>query len=432
MPVSTTSEIETKSAIAGACVDSNVANATSTDSSQQFDEQPVEETIVCFASNYFFDPTSKHHVMRELAKTRHVLWVNWHASRRPSLNGRDLRGIWHKLKQIRRGVNKVSDRLWVVTPFVLPLPSSSLARWFNRLLVAMQLRWVLRKLPARRQVWSFTPDMCNLLGAFGEKKRVYYCVDEFSAFPGFDAETIAALDRRICEMSHLVITTSRPLYESKLPYNPDATIYVPHGVLYDRFAAAVSEDYPEAADLGDIPRPRIGFYGLIHEWWDLDLMAEIAKRRPDWSFVFVGQSNMDLSPYREIRNMHFVGQRPHEELPAYSRGFDVGVIPHKINKLTINMNPIKLPEYLAAGLPVVASSLPELEIRGDDVRIAETADEWISAIEQSLSVRSPELDRARSEAVSKDSWASRVKTILAALESVSPDFDSKSRPRSGE
>ena len=132
-----------------------------------------DQTILCFASNYFFDPTSKHHVMRELAKTRHVLWVNWHASRRPSLNGRDLRGIVHKLKQIGQGVTKVTDRLWVMTPFVLPLPSSRIARRLNRLLVALQLRWVLRSYRAspalefhpgrRRPAWQVRRRTARLL-----------------------------------------------------------------------------------------------------------------------------------------------------------------------------------------------------------------------------------------------------------------------------
>lgn len=378
----------------------------------------LDQTIICFASNYFFDPTSKHHVMRELSKSRHVLWINWHASRRPSLNGRDLKGIWHKLKQIGRGVKKVHERLWVMTPFVLPLPSSAIARRLNKLFVSVQLRWVLRKLPADRQLWSFTPDMSNLFGTFGENLRVYYCVDEFSAFPGYDDETITALDRQMCEKSDLVLTTSRPLYESKLGYKPDATYYVPHGVQYDQFSAALSRDYSEAEDLRDIPHPRIGFFGLIHDWWDLDLLAEVAKRRPDWSFVFVGQANRDLSAYADICNMHFVGQRPHEALPGYCRSFDVGIIPHKISKLTINMNPIKLREYLAAGLPVVAAALPEVEAYEPDVRIAEGVEGWIAALEKAIAERRPDLDLQRSRKVSSESWTARVETILEALDQV--------------
>lgn len=377
---------------------------------------PQDQTILCFASNYFFDPTSKHHVMRELAKTRHVLWVNWHASRRPSLNRRDLRGIVHKLKQIGRGVTKVSDRLWVMTPFVLPLPSSRLARRINRFLVALQLRWVLRRLPAQRQLWSFTPDVADLLGKFGEKERVYYCVDEFSAFPGYDVETIRGLEKRMCESSDLVITTSGRLYETKRPLNPETTIYVPHGVLYERFAQAASPDYPEADDIRHLPRPRVGFFGLLHEWWDLDLMAEIAKRKPEWSFVFVGQADCDISRFQDVPNMHFVGRRAHEDLPAYCRSFDVAVIPHKLNELTRSMNPIKLLEYLAAGLPVVSSPLPEAAAYSPDVCCAQGVDEWVAALTAAIGDRNITSDRRRSRLASGEDWSVRVATILDALE----------------
>jgi glycosyltransferase involved in cell wall biosynthesis len=293
-----------------------------------------------------------------------------------------------------------------------------LARRLNRVLLSLQLRWVLRKLPAHRQLWSFTPDVADVLGKFGEKERVYYCVDEFAAFPGYDVETIAALDKRMCESSDLVITTSGTLFEKKRAMNPEATIYVPHGVLYDRFSPAVAADYPEAADVRHLPRPRVGFFGLIHEWWDLELIAEIAVRRPDWSFIFVGQTDTDVSRFAALPNMHFVGQRPHEALPSYCRSFDVAVIPHKINELTRSMNPIKLLEYLAAGLPIVSSRLPEAVLYAPHVQCAEGVDEWISALSAAIADRGAESDRRRSQRASTEDWSVRVATILDALEQV--------------
>lgn len=384
------------------------------DKATPMDNQP----IVCLASNYFFDPTSKHHVMRELSKTRHVLWINWHASRKPSLNGRDFSAIAEKLKQIGRGIIKVDERLWVMTPLVIPLPGSTFVRKLNRWLVGLQTRWVLRKLPGRPQLWSFAPDITNLQGAFGEETCVYYCVDEFSAFPGYDLDAIRTLDQQMCESSDLVVTSSRGLFESKRRFNP-RTVEVPHGVLHQHFARVLEPDFPEADDLKQLPRPRIGFYGLIHEWQDLDLMVRLAECRPEWSFVFVGKSQIDLQRFATVPNMHFLGQRSHEDLPHYSKGFDVAVIPHKVNELTRNMNPIKLREYLAAGLPVVSSPLPEVQRYLPEVRIAEGVDSWISALEQSIADRSPQADRRRSQRVAGEDWSVRVAAILDALEDIS-------------
>ena len=109
--------------------------------------------------------------------------------------------------------------------------------------------------------------------------------------------------------------------------------------------------------------------------------------------------------------MYFLGQRPHELLPHYSRGFDVAVIPHKVNDLTRNMNPIKLREYLAARLPVVSSPLPEVEAYAPHVRTASTCDEWERNLDEAIHDRSVEADRERCKRVAEESWSARVREI---------------------
>ncbi len=154
----------------------------------------------------------------------------------------------------------------------------------------------------------------------------------------------------------------------------------------------------------------------MQDWQDLDLLGEIARRRPSWSIVLVGKVQVDVGRFRDIPNMHFLGQRSHAELPHYSKGFDVAVIPHKINELTRNMNPIKLREYLAAGLPVVSSPLPEVRAYEPEVRIAEGVDGWLAALERAIADRGPEADRRRSAMVADEGWSVRVDTILRELD----------------
>lgn len=386
------------------------------------------KTIICLANNYFFDPTSKHHVMRELAKTNHVLWINWHASRRPALNRRDFSSIVEKLRQVQNGLVKVQERLWVLTPLVLPLPSSAWARRLNRWLLTVQTRHILRRLPPHRQLWSFTPDVGPLVGTFGEERVIYYCVDEFAAFAGYEVETTRRLDRQLCKMADLVITVSQRLYDAKRVYNTN-TVLVPHGVLYDHFARALDPAFPIAEDLTPLPRPVIGYYGLIQDHQDLDLLAEVARRRPDWSIVLVGKVQTSIDRFRSVPNMHFLGQKSHDRLPHYARGFDVATVPHKVNELTLNMNPIKLREYLAAGLPVVSSPLPEMRVYEPEVRIAEGVEGWIAELERAIADRNPEADRRRSELVRDEDWSSRVKTILDAVQTIEKEVPQGIRPR---
>ncbi len=400
-----------------------------------------DRTIICLASNYRFDPTSKHHVMHELARTNDVLWVNWHGSRRPKLGRRDLSSVFEKLKQFQNGLEQARERLWILTPMVVPLPASRLARRLNQHLLVKQIRAALAKLRAtgwppagarssasglsgrptratqRRQLWLFAPDVEFLAGAFGEEALVYYCVDEFAEFTGYDKETVREQDRRLCQVADLVLTTSQPLFDARQEYNPN-TMLVRHGVEHAHFARALEPDLRVARELESITRPRIGFFGLINDWIDLDLVAEVARRRPQWSFVLLGRTEIPVEPYASVRNLHFLGRKPYPELPAYCRGFDVATIPMKMNRLTHNVNPLKLREYLAAGLPVVATPLPEAQLHYEDVFIAAGPLEFEKAIDSALTRTDDAARRRRSESVRQEGWPGKVDRITGALRQV--------------
>jgi len=367
-------------------------------------------TILCFACGYDAPPTSKHHVMHLLAERNTVLWINYHASRTPTVSSADAGRIVRKLGEVLGGLKTSRPNLYVLTPLVVPLPSSRLARLLNRRLLIGQVRRALRRVGAGPvQVWSFTPDVSYALGHFGEEKVVYYCVDDFASFTGYDAEQVLRDEEDLCRRADLVVTTARALQEAKAPFNPN-TILVPHGVDYKHFARAVSEDLPVPDDVAAIPHPMLGFFGLIRDWVDLDLMAEVARRRPDWHIVLLGDSTVDLAPYRGLPNMHFLGRKPYEDLPAYCRCFDVGLIPFKVNELTKAVNPIKLHEYLAAGLPVVSTPLPEVARCDGHAHIADGPGAFVLAVERALAGHEGSR-RGRSSAMASATWRHRMELI---------------------
>jgi len=399
-------------------------------------------TILCFASGYDAPPTSKHHVMHVLAEKNVVLWVNYHASRAPTARSSDLAHMARKLTQVCAGLKSPRKNLYVLTPLVVPLPASSWAKRLNRTLLVHQIRRALRKVGVGAvQIWSFTPDISYLLGRFHEEKVLYYCVDEHAAFSGYDRRQVARDEADLCRRANLVVTTSATLLEAKQRLNPN-TILVPHGVDYDHFSKALSNHTPDPPDIAGIPRPRLGFFGLIRDWLDLDLLAEVARRRPDWHIVMIGDSTMNLSPYRPLPNLHFLGRKPYEDLPAYCRAFDVGLIPFKLNELTRAANPIKLREYLAAGLPVVSTPLPEATSYGNLVRTAEGPCDFMQAIEAELSLLLPCAVRcaadaaqapvaardtlaseARSAAVKNETWPARLACIFQRLSGILEECD---------
>lgn len=376
------------------------------------------KTIICFASGYEAPPTSKHHIMHLLAEHNSVLWVNYHASRAPSASSSDLLYIGRKLAQVLRGLRQVRPNLHVLTPLVAPLPGSAAAKAINRKLLIRSIHAALDKIAAGpTQVWSFAPDIAYLLGNFDESKVVYYCVDDFASFTGYDRRQVLQDEERLCRAADLVVTTSQALWEAKQAFTPHIML-VPHGVDYQHFAKAVNEPLPEPEDLAAIGRPRLGFFGLIRDWVDLDLVVQAAVHNPQWQFVFIGDSKVDLSPFRMQANLHFLGNRPYESLPAYCRHLDVGLIPFKINDLTLAVNPIKLREYLAAGLPVVSTPLPEVHLYRDQVYLAGTAAEFSQSIAAALADSTDR--RRRSQSMAGETWEGKLEQICRRLEAPMP------------
>lgn len=372
--------------------------------------------IVCFASNWHIDPTSKHQVMRLLSQRNHVVWVNYHASRRPQASVQDLRAILRKLGQIAGGVEEISPTLHVLTPMLVPLPGLPGVKAVNRTLLLRQLRGIMASLPRWPvQLWSFAPDAGYMVGRLHEECCLYYCVDEFSEFEGYDKVRIRHLEQELMRSASLVITTSAMLQESKSPFNP-RTHLVTHGVDFEHFAAAARPETVVPDDIRDMRRPLFGFYGLIQHWVDVALIAEIARRRPDWSFVMIGEALKDISAYRELPNLRFLGRRSYASLPGYTKAFDVGLIPFELTELTRHVNPIKLREYLSAGLPVVSTPLPEVVRYKPLVYVAAGVDAFEAACTRALAEDSPAQHAARQEAMSRETWAAKVEQLSQYVE----------------
>jgi glycosyltransferase involved in cell wall biosynthesis len=377
-------------------------------------------SIICFANDFRGDPTSKQQVMRILSENNKILWVNSIAMRKPSVSASDMSRIWSKLKSFFRGLDQINPNLYAFTPLVLPLPSSRFAQVVNRLLLLAYLKFFILKLGMKNiQLWTFLPNMVSLIGSLNEEKVVYYCVDEWSEFSFLDRDTVVKLERELLAKSDLVITTANKLYTSKLQYNPN-THLVPHGVDFDFFANALAPATQEPRDISGLPHPRIGFFGLIHEWVDLELIAAMATRHPEWTIVMIGKvvPEKDTTCVDALSNVVFLGQKDYAELPGYCKGLDVALIPFVLNELTLNVNPIKLREYLAAGLPVVSTALPEIFPYQSVVHISKTTDEFIRDTEKAVTEKGADWIRKRHAAVSHETWRARVEQISDLVEKI--------------
>ena len=367
--------------------------------------------IICFASGWDYHPTSKHHVMQALSRKNNVIWVNWHASRRPKATWADARTIATRLWQIQKGACRVTNQITTVTPWQVPMPGSKLACRFNALSVRRAVKKVLSRLPDWPvQLWSFAPDVADLVGTFGEELAVYYCVDAFGEFPGYDTELIEHRERELMAKTDLVLATSPPLYEAKRQVH-DNVHFIQHGVNHSHLSRAVKEDFPMPAELKKLPRPILGFVGMIGEWVDLSLVAGLAKRCPDASVVMIGPEVTSRGPCAGLKNVHWLGGRDHTTLPAYLQHFDVGLIPFTKEPLTMSANPIKLYEYLAAGVPVVSSSLPVIQEMPGSVWLADDAERMARHCRSAVEHNSKIDRQARSERMLAESWSARLEQM---------------------
>lgn len=374
------------------------------------------ESIICFAHDFQSDPTSKTHIMRILSEKNRILWVNSIGMRRPAVSGRDARRLLTKLRQVGQGLVRVNANLHVASPLAVPLPGAPGVDRLNARLLTTSIRYYARKAGLTRPIlWTFLPNTVGLVGRLGESRVIYHCVDEYAAFAGVPRETLRRMEQELVRRADLVLASSETLAAERRPLNP-RTHFVSHGVDVAHFSRALDPGLAVPPDASGLTRPVVGFFGLIAEWLDLDLIAEVARRRPAWSVVMIGKANVDTSALRALPNVRLLGQKPYAELPAYCRGFDVGIIPFRVDALTMRANPLKLREYLAAGLPVVSSDLPEVRKYAGLAHLASGADGFVAAIETALGERGEERARARVAAMASESWEARVEEISELIE----------------
>jgi glycosyltransferase involved in cell wall biosynthesis len=295
------------------------------------------------------------------------------------------------------------------------LPGSAVARAVNRQILRATIRALRLRLGIKDfELWTFLPNTADYIGTLGEQLAVYYCVDEWSMFSYLDRAQTVAAERRVLERVDAVFAINHALADAKRAVNR-ATFVSPHGVDHAVFARALDPALAVPADLAALPAPRIGFYGTLRDWVDFPLLAYMARARPAWSIVLIGQALGDLSALAGLPNVHLLGQKRHDELPAYCRGFDVGMIPYRIDERMTFVNPLKLREYLSAGVPVVSTPVPEVVRYAHMCQIAATPSDFVAAVETALAANTPEARRSRSDAMMKETWSARVAEVTRTI-----------------
>ena len=317
-----------------------------------------------------------------------------------------------------------ADNVWVDVPAaVFPEVDrlGALGRWL--------IRWGLWNLRRRaekvwksraRVVYAFAPRFADYIEHFRPAVTVYHAYDCFEKQAGWSEEA-ARRHRMLVQRADVVIASSEPIADWLRNTGAQDVHVVPNGVDFDSFcppATFSEQDVPD--DLKKIPRPRIGYFGNINRKVDLGLIDRLAGRRPGWRFVLVGGiRSLDevtrgaLERCRARKNVFFLGQKPHHEVPRYLWGMDVAIAAYRMDRelWTSSIYPLKLHEYLASGKPVVSSPIEAVCSFKEVVAIAATVEEWEAAIQKALSEGGEGTPARRMEVARANTWDARVDRI---------------------
>jgi glycosyltransferase involved in cell wall biosynthesis len=368
--------------------------------------------IVCFGSDWAGDPLSRTHLMHLLARDNRILWVNSIGYRAPRVSRADLGRLISKALAATRPLASPEPGIVVLNPLAVPVYGSESVRALNRFLLRAQVRRAMLALGFKRPVsWVSNPAAAVVAGSLGEDLVVYHCADEYSAFPGASPTALAELERRLLDRADAVFVPGALLLESKSRVNP-RTFFVPHGVDHAHFRRALDPATTIPDDAARLPRPVLGFFGLVADWVDLELLEYVAECFSEGSVVLLGKATTDVRRLARRPNVHLLGRKPYDDLPRYCKGFDVALVPFRIDALTLHANPLKVREYLAAGLPVVSTDIPEVASLGL-CRISGDREGFVREIRAALEAPGPRAER--SDAMRAETWEARLDDIRAHL-----------------
>lgn len=344
-----------------------------------------------------------------------VLYVDTLGLRSPRL--RDLPRISARLHNRFRsgagGLRRTEEGVHVYSPLLLPFLNSRLVRSLNTCLLVPRLNHLLGQLQAEELIiWIYLPTWTVLqcIEHIPHRLLVYEAIDALDRNPAGVSRDYQQSELEILHRADLVLTTSESLYQQKKPHNPN-THWVPSGV-EERFFAEVEP----AAEVMQIQGPRIGFFGTLDHRLDLELTRELARAHRDWSFVLIGAARCDISALVAEVNIHFLGPKPHQELPRYLRGLDVLFLPYRLDEFTRHVYPAKIFECLSLGKPVVATALPSLEGLGEMVKLVPTPEKFARALQEALAEDNPRLREKRMAVARTNSWEARYRQVRKYLE----------------
>jgi len=369
----------------------------------------LKAPLLVFGEDWGAHPSSTQHIIKRLALHRETLWVNSIGLRRPRVTRTDVLRAGRKLAAMTwgaatRGPDKCTDvDIRLINARSVSWPGSRIARRVNRRLIPSSLKSQMGNLSNGRPIlWASLPTAIDAVGGCDERAVVYYAGDDFSSLVGVDHVPVKAMECELADRADLIIAASDRIAEK---FDPGKTKTLLHGCDVELFGKKALP-----ADQLPVTPLVAGFYGSISDWLDQGLLASVAEKLKDWTFVMVGPIQCDVSLLRQCRNIRFIGPQPHESLPGFVQHWSASLLPFKDTPQIRACNPLKLREYMASGTPIVSTAFPALCKYQDHVRIANDVSGFSNAL-VGAAHESTGKRLARQKSVAGESWCARAAEV---------------------
>ncbi|CAH2790560.1 MAG: Glycosyl transferase, group 1 [uncultured Paraburkholderia sp.] len=386
------------------------------------------QDCVLFSTADWDEPywTNKQHTASILAaRGWRILYVESVGFRSPKVgSGRDWKRLWRRLwrgvQSLVLGPPQRADNIWVLSPLMVPaghhLP---FVRPLNQALLCFSVsRFTKSRRFNKPVVWTYHPYMLDAIATLPRGPLVYHCVDDIAKIPGVDMQAFRSAQQALLWRCEVVFTTAMSLKETCEPFNRNTHFF--GNVVDDTHFGMARAPGLVPSELAAIPEPRLVYHGVLSDFKvDFPLLIQTAKARPDWHWVIIGEEREGqrselLAQLARLPNVHLLGYRPYQNLPAYLRGMQVGVLPTLLNDYTRSMFPMKFYEYLAAGLPVASTPLDFAKEPRAGLEVGSDFDAFVAAIEKQLARGKLSTDEARA-AVGENTWERRLDKMLAII-----------------
>lgn len=328
--------------------------------------RPGDCVFVVFSDDWARHPSSCQHLFRWIVFHTDVIWVNTVGLRTPRLSWYDLkravsilRGWLTATPKLATAAKQSEAQPTVLRPFMLPFMRWRWVRWLNERSIMSGLKKHVSSVARGRKVVlvSTLPIFPYLFKSDLFARKIYYCVDDFTVWPGVDGAMTRELEAELVPQCDVLVATSSYLIETRGSQASRAELLT-HGVDTHHFLQS-RDNSIVAAEMASFSKPVVGLVGVFDDRTDGELLKAVAKRIPHANIAVLGPVDRDISEFRCFENIHFIGPVPYQRLPEYIAAFSVCILPYHVNETTRSINPLKLKEYLCTGKPVVTTPLPE-------------------------------------------------------------------------